>query len=90
MVNMNIVTQAGQQVNNNNNNNLCEKLGQMRSTYAHRRQYVTRKSSNFKLRIRDVVGETIAIFGVGLGIWASAWAACAMSDACYAAQGGLF
>ena len=90
MVNMNIVTQAGQQVNNNNNNNLCEKLGQLRSTYAHRRQYVTRKSSNFKLRIRDVVGETIAIFGVGLGIWASAWAACAMSDACYAAQGGLF
>jgi len=74
----------------NNNNNLCKKLGTLTLTSAHKRQYVIRKSSNFKIRISTVLTEAIAIVAVGLGVWAAAWAGCAVSDACFAAQGGLF
>ena len=74
----------------NNNNSLCQKLGTLTLTNAHKRQYVKRESSNFKIRIRDVLGDATAILAVILGVWAAAWAGCAVSDACYAAQGGLF
>jgi len=80
---------TGQQLTNNNNN-LCQKLGTLTLTSAHKRQYVKRESSNFTPRISTVLTEAIAIVAVGLGIWAAAWAGCAVSDACYAAQGGLF
>ena len=80
---------AGRRVTNNNNS-LCQKLGTLTLTSAHKRQYVIRKSSNFKIRIRDVLGDATAILAVILGVWAAAWAGCAVSDACYAAQGGLF
>ena len=80
---------AGRRVTNNNNS-LCQKLGTLTLTSAHKRQYVIRKSSNFKIRISTVLTEAIAIVAVGLGVWAAAWAGCAVSDACYAAQGGLF
>ena len=74
----------------NNNNNLCKKLGTLALTNAHKRQYVNRESSNFSPRIRDVLVDATAILAVMLGVWAAAWAGCAVSDACYAAQGGLF
>ena len=74
----------------NNNNNLCQKLGTLTLTSAHKRQYVNRESSNFSPRIRDVLVDATAILAVMLGVWAAAWAGCAVSDACYAAQGGLF
>ena len=80
---------AGRRVTNNNNN-LCQKLGTLTLTNAHKRQYVIRESSNFKIRIRDVLGDATAILAVILGVWAAAWAGCAVSDACFAAQGGLF
>ena len=79
----------GRQVTNNNNN-LCQKLGTLTLTSAHKHHYVKRESSNFSPRISTVLGEAIAIVTVGLGIWAAAWAGCAVSDACYAEQGGLF
>jgi len=89
MVSMVIEALEGRQVTNNNNN-LCQKLGTLALTNAHKRQYVKRESSNFKIRIRDVLGDATAILAVILGVWAAAWAGCAVSDACYAAQGGLF
>jgi len=89
MVSMVIEALEGRQVTNNNNN-LCQKLGTLTLTSAHKRQYVKRESSNFTPRISTVLAEAIAIVAVGLGIWAAAWAGCAVSDACYAAQGGLF
>ena len=89
MVSMVMVHLIGRPVTNNNNN-LCKKLGTLALTNAHKRQYVICKSSNFKIRIRDVLGDATAILAVILGVWAAAWAGCAVSDACYAAQGGLF
>lgn len=47
---------------------------------------VTHESSNFWALVGDFVG----LLAIMIGIWASAWAGCALSDACYAAQGGLF
>ena len=89
MVSMVMVHLIGRPVTNNNNI-LCKKLGTLTLTNAHKRQYVKRESSNFKIRISTVLTEAIAIVAVGLGVWAAAWAGCAVSDACYAAQGGLF
>ena len=89
MVSMVMAHLTGRPVTNNNNN-LCQKLGTLALTNAHKRQYVIRESSNFKPRISTVLTEAIAVLAVGLGIWAAAWAGCAVSDACYAAQGGLF
>ena len=89
MVSMVMAHLTGRPVTNKNNN-LCQKLGTLAVINAHKRQYVKRESSNFKIRISTVLTEAIAIVAVGLGIWAAAWAGCAVSDACYAAQGGLF